>query len=135
MRTSALLAAAALVSLLAGQAIAEVRLVMVSQPGCAYCARWEAEIAPAYPNTAEGRFAPLLRADLRQGAPEGITYERKVLFTPTFILVDNGSELARLEGYPGEDFFWPLLSRMLEHSTNFDPDAADDTPPSSPEGG
>ncbi|SDF35352.1 hypothetical protein SAMN04488105_11823 [Salipiger thiooxidans] len=135
MRTSALLAAAALVSLIAGQAIAEVRLVMVSQPGCAYCARWEAEIAPAYPNTTEGRFAPLLRADLRQGAPEGITYERKVLFTPTFILVDNGSELARLEGYPGEDFFWPLLSRMLEHSTNFDPDAAVDMPPSSPEGG
>ncbi|EEX15848.1 regulatory protein SoxS [Citreicella sp. SE45] len=135
MRTSALLAAAALVSLIAGQAIAEVRVVMVSQPGCAYCARWEAEIAPAYPNTTEGRFAPLLRADLRQGAPEGITYERKVLFTPTFILVDNGSELARLEGYPGEDFFWPLLSRMLEHSTNFDPDAAVDMPPSSPEGG
>lgn len=119
----------------AGAAWAEVRLVMVGQPGCAYCAAWEAQIAPAYPNTAEGRFAPLLRADLRDGPPAGITYGRKVLFTPTFILVEDGVERARLEGYPGEDFFWPLLSRLLEQHTAFDPDAAMETPAQILEGG
>ena len=35
------------------------------------------------------------------------------VFTPTFVLVREGRELARIEGYPGEDFFWGLLAAML----------------------
>jgi hypothetical protein len=100
-------------------ASAEVRLVMVEQPGCAYCAAWHDEIAPAYDKTDEGKFAPLVMADLRDGPPEGVTYERRVSFTPTFILVENGTEIARLEGYVGEDFFWPVLARLLEENTGF----------------
>lgn len=100
-------------------ALAEPFLVMVEQPGCIYCERWDAEIGPAYPKTDEGKFAPLLRADLRQGPPEGITYARRVLFTPTFVLIENGEEKARIEGYPGEDFFWPLLTKLLQDNTDF----------------
>jgi len=92
---------------------------MVEQPGCIYCERWDAEIGPAYLKTDEGKFAPLLRADLRQGPPEGITYARRVLFTPTFVLVNEGQEQARIEGYPGEDFFWPLLTKLLLDNTDF----------------
>lgn len=64
-----------------------------------------------------------------------MAFARKVVFTPTFILVEDGNERARLEGYPGEDFFWPLLSRLLEQHTAFDPDAADQTPAQILEGG
>lgn len=100
----------------------DMRLIMVEQPGCAYCAAWDDEIAPAYPNTAEGRFAPLVRADLHMGPPEGVTYARPVLFTPTFILVDDaGEEVARMEGYVGQDFFWPLYSKLLQDKTDYDP--------------
>ena len=77
----------------------EYRLVMVEQPGCAYCAAWNDQIAPAYPNTDEGKFAPLIRADLHMGPPDGITYDRRVNFTPTFILVKGGAEIARTEWY------------------------------------
>lgn len=100
-----------------------VRLIMVEQPGCAYCAAWDDQIAPAYANTDEGRFAPLARADLRMGPPEGVEYDREVRFTPTFILVRDGQELARMEGYVGQDFFWPLFRGMLERHTAFRPEA------------
>ena len=106
----------------AGFAMAEPNLVIVDQPGCIYCERWDAEIAPAYPHTAEGQFAPLIRADLREGPPDGITYARRVTFTPTFLLIKNGAEIARLEGYPGEDFFWPLLTKILIENTDFTPE-------------
>jgi hypothetical protein len=112
-------AATSILVALASMAAAQPTLVMVEQPGCVYCQRWDAEIGPAYPKTAEGRFAPLIRADLRQGPPEGITYDRRVVFTPTFILVENGNEIGRLEGYPGDDLFWPLLTRLLEVNTAF----------------
>jgi hypothetical protein len=98
----------------------EYRLVMVEQPGCAYCAAWNDQIAPAYPNTDEGKFAPLVRADLHMGPPEGITYARRVNFTPTFILVKGGAEVARMEGYVGEDFFWPIFAKLLGEHTGFE---------------
>ncbi len=99
----------------------DVRLVMVEQPGCAYCAAWDDEIGPAYPNTSEGEFAPLMRVDLHVGPPDGIKYARRVNFTPTFILLEGNNEVARIEGYPGEDFFWPILAKLLQDHTAFHP--------------
>ena len=109
---------------MASAAAAEYRLIMVEQPGCAYCEAWMDEIAPAYSKTAEGRFAPLLRADLHLGPPDGMTYARRVNFTPTFILTDDGKEVARMEGYIGEDFFWPIYAQFLETHADFDPNGS-----------
>jgi thioredoxin-related protein len=95
-----------------------VELVMVEQEGCIYCEQWNADIAPAYPKTSEGRFAPLRRVDIF-AMPDDLTVKRKVLYTPTFLLVEDGREIARLEGYPGPDFFWPMLDRMLKKFTDY----------------
>ncbi len=105
--------------MLASPALA-VELVMVEQTGCAWCARWNEEIAPAYPNTDEGQFAPLRRVDLRK-MPDDLHIARRVTFTPTFLLVEDDHEIARMEGYPGEDFFWPLLDQMLRKFTDYAP--------------
>ncbi|MGB1209039.1 MAG: thioredoxin family protein [Paracoccaceae bacterium] len=115
---------------------AEPVLIMVDQPGCYYCELWTTDIGPIYPKTPEGQFAPLVRRDIDDGPPEGGRFARRVSFTPTFVLMDDGAELARIEGYPGEDFFWGLLGMMLKAHTDFA--AADATdpaplvPPSSP---
>ena len=94
-------------------------LLMVEQRGCIYCARWHADVGDAYDNTAEGRLAPLRRYDLKDDLPTDITVEGPLRITPTFVLLVEGREVARLEGYPGEDFFWALLGRMLEdHDIN-----------------
>ncbi|RGP37115.1 thioredoxin family protein [Pseudotabrizicola alkalilacus] len=94
-------------------AAAELRLLMIEQPGCVYCIRWDAEIAPQYPVTDEGKAAPLTRMQLRDEVPEDITLLRSAAFTPTFVLLADGHETGRIEGYPGEDFFWPLLARLI----------------------
>ena len=88
LRRSALAASLSLSALAADAA----ELVMVEQEGCMYCARWDAEIAPAYPKTEAGAYAPLVRRNIRDGAPEGSSYARKVVFTPTFILMEDGRE-------------------------------------------
>lgn len=93
-------------------------LIMVDQDGCHYCERWTEEIGPIYPKTSEGKFAPLRRIDLRE-IPPSLDLQSQPAFTPTFILVEGGIELARIEGYPGEDFFWPLITKMFEMHTNF----------------
>jgi hypothetical protein len=88
-------------------------MLMLVQPGCPWCARFDVEIAPTWPNTPEGMRAPLRRVDITAPWPEdlaGISAER---FTPTFILLDEGREVARLRGYPGDQFFWYLVNDML----------------------
>lgn len=87
-------------------------LVMVEQRGCVYCIRWHADVGPEYPITPEGRFAPLRVVDLR-ALPDDLALVRRPVFTPTFILTRDGQEIGRIEGYPGEDFFWGLLGRLL----------------------
>jgi hypothetical protein len=94
-------------------------LVMVDRDGCGYCIAWKKEIGPAYPNTDLGQFAPLRVVNIREGAPDGVSFARPVVFTPTFILIEDGIELARIEGYPGENFFWGLLEKMLKETTDF----------------
>lgn len=92
---------------------AETFLLMAEEEGCVWCAKWNQEIAPIYPKTSEGQLAPLRRYDLHSETPD-VQFMRRVHFTPTFILVTDGQEMSRIEGYPGPDFFWGLLAMMIE---------------------
>jgi len=102
-----------LVALICGKPALALELVIIEQAGCVYCERFDREIAPAYPNTAEGKRAPLRRVDLHAPWPDDLSQIQKERFTPTFILVDNNKELGRLRGYPGDEHFWFLLNQML----------------------
>ena len=106
--------AAALILGLWSAAASAAELLMVEQQGCIWCRRFDAEIAPGYPKTPEGARAPLRRVDLRQPWPEGVTVLEGARYTPTFILLDDeGREAGRFVGYPGADFFYPALGRLL----------------------
>lgn len=108
------LAAALLLCASALPGVAEdLRLVMVEQAGCQYCEIWDAEISHIYPKTEEGRRAPLRRVDLHAPMPDDLVFKGGFHYTPTFVLMADGREVSRLEGYPGEDFFWGLLGQML----------------------
>ena len=111
-----LAAFATVATLAAGSAHAQAgpaELVMVEEVGCPWCARFDREIGPIYPKTSEARRAPLRRIDLRAPVPQDLTLASPPRVTPTFILVEAGVEVARIEGYPGEDLFWQMLTRML----------------------
>jgi hypothetical protein len=103
----------------------DLRMVMFTQPGCAWCAAWDREIGPIWPRSPEGQAAPLERLDRRDPLPVGLTLDRRVMLTPTFVLLRDGTEVARLEGYPGQDFFWFHTGRMIRNAApdEQDPDA------------
>ena len=88
-------------------------LVMYRTVGCAWCATWDQVIGPIYPKTEVGRRAPLRMADLDAAQGSGVILQRPVRYSPTFVLADDGREIGRIEGYPGEDFFWGLLENLV----------------------
>ena len=94
----------------AGAGQAAIRLVMVEEVGCRFCAKWDKDVGSVYEASAEGAFAPLLR--VKRAAPELASF-KPVVYTPTFILTRGGAEIGRFTGYPGQSFFWEELGLLL----------------------
>jgi hypothetical protein len=89
-----------------------MELVMFRQAGCPWCATWDREVGPIYPKTELGRRVPIRFVDLGR-ARDTAGLKSPVRFTPTFVLFDGGREIGRIEGYPGQDFFWGLLENLV----------------------
>ncbi len=98
---------------------------MFESDDCVWCEAWNEEIGPIYPKTTEGQRAPLRRVDIHGPRPHDLRDIEGVRFTPTFVLIDDhGREVGRINGYPGEDFFWGLLAELtakLPNQTEDDP--------------
>ena len=97
----------------------EMRLLMFEEVGCYWCGKWNGTIGPIYPKTAEGRAAPLQRIDIHDSIPASIKLKSQPQYTPTFVVLRDDTEIGRIEGYPGEDFFWALLEQILETTPEF----------------
>ncbi|CCD91495.1 putative thioredoxin; SoxS protein [Bradyrhizobium sp. ORS 375] len=110
---SARLALAAIALLCLSSPVIASELVMFERPGCGWCARFNAEIAPIYAKTDEGRGLPLRRVDLTQPLPADLAGIDPGAFTPTFVVIDQGLEIGRIRGYPGDAFFFGLLGRIM----------------------
>lgn len=101
-----------LVSTLARVHAAE--LVMFEQAGCTWCEIFDREIAPIYPKTTEGQRAPLRRVNIDRTLPPDLAFIEVEKLAPLFVLIDNGQEIGRIRGYPGEDNFWGLLGVLIK---------------------
>ena len=89
-------------------------LVMFEQAGCVWCEAFDREIATVYDKTDEGARAPLRRVNIAAALPSDLTFIAVERLTPLFVLVENGREIGRIRGYPGEDHFWGLLGVLIK---------------------
>lgn len=125
MKTGFRLSSAGIISALAiilfsnlNSPVRAAELLMFEQEHCAWCEAWNDEIGGIYHKTTEGKLAPLRRINIHQQLPEELNEIKLAVFTPTFVLWENGEEIARLRGYPGDEFFWFLLGEMLDKLPN-----------------
>lgn len=99
----------------AGSAVAKKpQLIMFEQWGCEWCEVWMEEIGPVLPKTREGRCTTFSRLDIHESDSELLKKIKPVVFTPTFVVFEDGEEVGRVVGYAGEDFFWHQLSSHLK---------------------
>ncbi|MCB2099566.1 MAG: hypothetical protein KDE22_01760 [Rhodobacterales bacterium] len=106
----------------AGEADAATsQLVMFESPGCAWCAAWNRDIGVLYHKTDEGKRLPLRRVDISEDRPDDLEHLKGVMYTPTFVVMHNGKEVGRITGYPGSEFFWPLLGDLITRMDQMPP--------------
>jgi hypothetical protein len=91
-------------------------LVMFESVLCEWCEAWHREIGFFYHKTDEGRAAPLRRVDIGDTRPTDLLEVRGLVYTPTFVLMNEGAEVGRILGYGGEDHFWGLLAHLLRET-------------------
>lgn len=101
-------------SVLASLPARAAELVMFRVPGCSWCQAWDREVGEAYPQSPEARIAPLREVRLDRDRDGGLELKHGVRFTPTFVLAQDGVEVGRIAGYPGEAFFWGQLDELLD---------------------
>ena len=101
-------------SVLAGTGGDGAELLIFEQPACPFCAAFNREIAPDYPQSRAGRIAPLRHVNIHKSRTGGIEGLDPAVFTPTFVLVEKGREVGRLLGYPGRRYFYPEIQLLLD---------------------
>ena len=104
-----LIACLALATNLLPVAARAAELVMFDSAGCIYCQRWERDVGRLYDKTAEAKILPLRRIDISRQSASGVSLSEPVHYTPTFVVVDQGREVGRIEGFSSDDQFWGLL--------------------------
>jgi hypothetical protein len=86
----------------------------LSRAACTWCAAWHNEVGVIYDKTPESKVLPLRRVDVDGERPADLGHLGGIRFTPTFVILEDGAEIGRILGYPGEDFFWQLLGEIVK---------------------
>jgi len=93
---------------------AAAELIMFERAGCPWCEKFDREVAPIYPKTTEGARAPLRRVNIYAPLPKDLAFIKVERLTPLFVLIDDGREIGRIRGYPGDDLFWMQIAGLMQ---------------------
>ena len=91
-------------------AAADSRLIMVTSDYCPSCQAWELDVGKVYDKSPYAKTLPLTRVEIGDKMPGGVTFQKPVVGTPTFLIIHNGQEIGRQNGYIDAEMFWWWLS-------------------------
>lgn len=93
-----------------GSGHGRLQLIMVDDPACRFCRKWDEAVGGGYAASPEGRAAPLKRVLRDASELENLT---PVAYTPTFIVMRGDQEIGRISGYSGPKYFYEDLRDIL----------------------
>ena len=91
-------------------AAADSQLIMVTSDYCPYCQAWELDVGEIYGESPYAPSLPLTRVEIGDKIPDGVTLQKPVVGTPTFLIIHKGQEIDRQNGYIDAEMFWWWLS-------------------------
>jgi len=89
-------------------------LIYFNSPACSVCEQWDEEVGVLYSKTAEAQVLPLRTHNIHDDKPAELAFIKGVVFTPTFVMIENGQEVGRIVGYVKDYFFWEQMSGLVK---------------------
>jgi thioredoxin-related protein len=85
---------------------------------CGACQKFDREVGYHYDKTREGNIAPITKVEYhvwreQNPQPYAEVLQKRVIGTPTFVMVHEGKEIDRLTGYSNDELFWLAMQHML----------------------
>ena len=97
----------------ASVAKAEMRLYLFELADCTPCGQFHAEALQDYWNSETSRALPLTIVDLNALGTAAQPLRYPIDTVPTFVVMRDGREVARLTGYPGKAAFEASIAQVL----------------------
>ncbi len=91
----------------------DLRLVVITAPGCVYCRLFRQDIAPTYESSKHGSKVPLVYIDVNEEAANALALKGPIQVVPTIVLVDGNREISRINGFIGRSNFFMAFKHML----------------------
>lgn len=92
-----------------GAARADSQLVMFSANDCLSCRAFYHEVLPSYWGSEESLDLPIRIVDVQALGSDGNALNAPLTEMPTFVFMQDGREIARLEGYEDRDAFYAQI--------------------------
>lgn len=97
-----------------------LEMVVLEVDGCIYCNVFRKQMQPNYEASKQGRAVPLRFIDINDHeklAKLGLT--QPVGIVPTFVILENNSEIGRIPGYMGHHDFFRAIDHILAGRIDF----------------
>lgn len=88
-------------------------LIAFEAPGCNYCPVFRRDVAPTYAATRAGKVAPLRFLDINDREADTLGLTRPITTVPTLVLMQDGVEIGRIDGYVGRENMHRILNTLL----------------------
>ena len=94
--------------------MSRIEIVVLEAEGCVYCDVFRVDVKPAYEASPAAREAPLRFVDLNDEAADKLDLTGgPVDVVPTFVVMKDHKEVARIPGYVGRENFFRVLNSLL----------------------
>lgn len=92
---------------------ATTEVVIFEAPGCVYCELFRRDVLPGYQASLRARTTPLRFVDVDAVDRTLLPSAPPLAMLPTTIILRDGQEIGRIEGYTGPDNFQAVLTHVL----------------------
>ena len=114
MKRSLWLIVAALLAIQAPSLAGAAELVYFHSETCSVCEQWDEDVGSLYDKTIEAKSLDLRRLSIHDDLPADLSFIKGVIYTPTFVVVEDGREVGRMVGYITDYFFWERVGKLIK---------------------
>jgi thioredoxin-like negative regulator of GroEL len=89
-------------------------IVVFEVENCTYCSAFRSQILPNYRQTPRSAELPIRFVDVNATGVDKMKLIAPIQMVPTVVMMKNGQEVDRIQGYTGPDMFHQLVTKMLQ---------------------
>lgn len=88
-------------------------LIVLEVPNCTYCDVFRSVVLPRYQKSKRAGDLPIRFLDLNDPAADQLKLSSAVTIVPTVVMMREGAEIGRINGYMGPEAFFQSVSRTF----------------------